>query len=160
MQITQNTVVQLHYDLSDDAGNAIESTRDGQPLLYLQGHGNMLAAFEESVAGHQAGDQFKVELSAEQAYGPAQEPVLQRVPVKHLQGSKRWRPGMIGVIQTDQGMRQVTVKKVGRFMADVDISHPLAGRNLCFEVEVLAVRQATQDEIDHRHAHGIGGHQH
>ncbi|ASP38372.1 peptidylprolyl isomerase [Bacterioplanes sanyensis] len=160
MQIAPNTVVQLHYDLTDDQGEKIESTRSGEPLLYLQGHGNMLAAFEAQMEGHEAGQRFRIELSAEQAYGPATEAIMQRVPVKHLQGAKRWRPGMVGVIHTDQGVRQVTVKKVGRFMVDVDISHPLAGRNLCFDVEVLAVRAATQDEIAHRHAHGIGGHQH
>jgi FKBP-type peptidyl-prolyl cis-trans isomerase SlyD len=160
MHIAQDTVVQLHYDLSDDQGESIESTRSGEPLLYLQGHGNMLPAFEQAMQGHEAGEQFRIELSAEQAYGPASEPVMQRVPVKHLQGAKRWRPGMVGVIHTDQGMRQVTVKKVGKFMADVDISHPLAGRNLCFDVEVIAVRPASAEEIAHRHAHGVGGHQH
>ena len=67
---------------------------------------------------------------------------------------------MIGFVQTEQGERQVTVVKVGRFMVDVDTNHPLAGKTLNFDVEIVSVRAATQDEISHRHAHGDGGHHH
>jgi len=67
---------------------------------------------------------------------------------------------MVASVHTDQGERQVTIVKVGRFMADVDTNHPFAGKTLHFDVEILDVRAATADELDHGHAHGIGGHQH
>ncbi|MEK9766370.1 MAG: peptidylprolyl isomerase, partial [Thalassolituus sp.] len=81
-------------------------------------------------------------------------------PVKHLQGAKVWKKGMVASVHTEQGMRQVTIVKVGRFMADVDTNHPFAGKTLQFEVDVVAVREATAEELDHGHAHGVGGHQH
>jgi FKBP-type peptidyl-prolyl cis-trans isomerase SlyD len=110
--------------------------------------------------GKVAGDIFSVTVPPEEAYGMRQEGAAQRVPIKHLQGARKWRPGMIAHVQTDQGMKQVQVVKVGRFMADVDTNHPLAGKTLTFDIEVVDVREATAEEIAHGHAHGVGGHHH
>ena len=71
-------------------------------------------------------------------------------------GKKAW----FAVVNTEQGQRQVTITKMGRFMVTVDTNHPLAGRTLTFDIEIADVREATQEEIDHGHAHGVGGHQH
>tara|TARA_B100000287_G_scaffold228514_1_gene215425 strand:+ start:93 stop:578 length:486 start_codon:yes stop_codon:yes gene_type:complete len=160
MKISKDTVVQMHYTLSDSDGQQIESTRDGDAVAYLQGHGNMIPGFEKAVDGHEAGESFSFELAPEDAYGPAREPQIARVPVKHLQGSKKWRKGMVAWVQTEHGTRQVTVEKVGKFMADVDTNHPLAGKTLKFDVEIVAVRVAMPEEISHGHAHGPGGHHH
>lgn len=164
MQIETNSVVQLHYSLSevhaDDTETPIESTKGGDPIAYLQGHQNMIAGFEQAVEGKQAGDLLDITLTPEQAYGPRLEEAIQRIPVKHLQGAKKWKKGMTAWVNIEEGQRQVTVTKVGRFMAEVDTNHPLAGKSLKFEVEILAVRPATQEELDHGHAHGVGGHQH
>ena len=80
--------------------------------------------------------------------------------VKHLQGAKVWKPGMIATVNTEQGERQLTVVKAGRFMVTVDLNHPLSGKTLTFDIKVEDVREATQEEIEHGHAHGVGGHQH
>jgi len=160
MKISNNTVVILHYTLSDSEGKEIESTLDGDPVAYLHGHSNMIKGFEQAVEGHESGESFSFTLSPEQAYGERREGQTARVPVKHLQGSNKWSKGMPAWVQTEQGMRQVTIEKVGRFMADVDTNHPLAGKTLTFDVTIDEVREATAEEVQHGHAHGPGGHHH
>ena len=80
--------------------------------------------------------------------------------MKHLQGAKKWKKGMVGVVQTEQGRKQVTVVKAGKFMVTVDSNHPFAGKALTFEVNIVDIRDATAEEINHGHAHGVGGHHH
>jgi FKBP-type peptidyl-prolyl cis-trans isomerase SlyD len=159
MNIEKNTVVQLHYRLSE-GNDLIESSHDHQPLLYLHGHNGMLPAVETALTGKQAGDKLELVLTPEQAYGERRADAIQSIQVKHLRGAKKWAPGMVAVVDTEQGPRQVTVVKVGMFKADIDINHPLAGKTLTFNLEVLDVREATAEEVEHGHAHGVGGHQH
>ena len=159
MQIAKDAVVQFHYTLSD-ANGEVETSRDHEPVLYLHGQAGLLDGLIEAMEGRSAGDTFSVELPVDKAYGPIQPNATHKVQVKHLQGAKKWKPGMLAVIQTEQGPRQVTVVKVGLSQAVVDGNHPLAGRDLKFDVEILDVRAATADELAHGHAHGAGGHQH
>lgn len=160
MQITKNTVVQFIYRLKDDAGNELESTEVGHPVAYLHGHNNMLEGLEKELEGKKAEDKFSVTLAPADAYGERQENSEQRVSVKHLQGAKKWKPGMIALVNTEQGERQVTIVKAGKFMVTVDTNHPFAGKTLTFDIDVLDVREATADEQAHGHAHGVGGHHH
>ncbi|RFA27345.1 peptidylprolyl isomerase [Alkalilimnicola ehrlichii] len=160
MEIAKDCVVQFHYSLKNSNGVELETSHGGSPMAYLHGHNNVIPGLEEAMAGRNAGDTFSVTVPPEKGYGEFREGMLQRVPVKHLQGAKRWRPGMVAQVSTDKGPRAVRVVKVGRFMAEVDFNHPLAGQELTFDVEVVAVRAARSDEIAHGHAHGEGGHQH
>ncbi len=160
MKVTQDTVVQFNYVLKDAQGSILEQTDTDQPIAYLQGHNNMLAGVEEALAEHAAGDSVTVTLTPEQAYGEVLADAEMKIPVKHLQGAKKWKAGMIATVKTEQGQRQVTVVKIGRFMATVDSNHPFAGKTLTFEMQVVDVRQATTSELTHKHAHGAGGHQH
>lgn len=159
MNISKDTVVTLHYSLFDEAGELIEKTEDS-PIAYLHGHNAMIAGFEQAIDGKAAGEKVTINLSADQAYGQRDEQAVARVPVKHLQGAKKWRKGMVAVVNTDHGQRQVVVLKVGKFMADVDTNHPLAGKNIRFEVDIQDVRAATAEEISHGHVHGEHGVQH
>lgn len=163
MQISDNSVVQFHYTLSDLTNGTpieLESSNGNQPLLYLHGHQQMLPALEQALSGKVVGDKLDITLTPEQAYGERNEGAIQSVQVKHLIGAKKWQPGMTAVIQTEQGQRQVTIVKMGMFKADVDTNHPLAGKTLQFAVEILSVRAATDEELAHGHAHGEGGHNH
>lgn len=160
MKISKDTVVQFNYVLKDVDGNILEQTDTDQPIAYLQGHNNMLAGVENALANHVKGDSVSVTLTPDQAYGEVLDNAEMKVPVKHLQGAKKWKPGMIAAVNTENGQRQVTIVKVGRFMATVDSNHPFAGKTLCFEMEVVDVREATNSELAHKHAHGAGGHQH
>ena len=159
MQIAKDAVVQFHYPLSD-ANGVIETYRDHEPVLYLHGQPGLLDGLVDAMEGRSAGDTFTVELPVDKAYGPVQPDATHKVQVKHLQGAKKWKPGMLAVIQTEQGARQVRIIKVGLSQAVVDGNHPLAGRDLSFEVDILDVRPATAEERAHGHAHGVGGHQH
>jgi len=157
--IEKNTVVQFSYELTDQDGTLLETSK-GEAIAYLHGQNNMLAGVEAALEGKVVGDEVKATLTPDQSYGERQENAIQRVPVKHLQGAKKWLPGMIGQINTDNGARQVTVVKAGKFMITVDTNHPFAGKTLNFDMKVVGVRPATEEEIAHKHAHGAGGHQH
>ena len=157
--ITRNSVVELHYRLNLAGGDLIEETPAAEPILYLHGRDQMIPGFESRLEGKQAGDELEFTLTAEEAYGPIEENAQARIPVKHLQGSKRWKPGMLAMVQTEQGPRQVRILKVGKFMVDIDTNHPLAGKDLTFAVKVVSVRAATEEELAHGHVHA-GGHCH
>lgn len=160
MNIAKDCVVAFHYRLSEAGGTEIETSRDGEPTLYLHGHRNTLPALEEAFEGRAAGDTFSVTLAPEQAYGFRRDGNTQRIPIKHLIGKVKPKPGMVVSVSTEQGVRQVTVVKVGKFNVDVDTNHPLADKTLTFDIEITDVRAASAEEISHGHAHGAGGHQH
>ena len=160
MSISKDKVVQFYYTLKDEAGQVLESNVGAEPVAYLHGHNNMMPGVEKSLEGRAAGEEFSVTLPPEETYGLRRDDSEQRVPVKHLMGAKRWKPGMMAVVQTEQGQRQVTVLKVGKFMVTVDTNHPMAGKTLTFDLVVADVRDASAEEIAHGHAHGIGGHHH
>ena len=160
MQIADGTVASFHYTLRGEDGAELESSRGGDPVAYLHGHGNILPALEERLAGHAPGDTLAVTLAPEQAYGPRRADSVQRVPLKHIHARGRLQPGMVVAVQTEHGARQVTVLKVGKFNGDVDSNPPLAGRTLGCDIEVREVRAASDEEMAHGHAHGAGGHHH
>ena len=105
------------------------------------------------------GDSFEVTVESEQAYGPRREGFTQRVPKKHFREA-RLRPGQEVMLNTSMGPRPVTVLKVGATVVDVDLNHPMAGKALQFQVEIVDVREAEPVEIEHGHVHGEGGAQH
>jgi FKBP-type peptidyl-prolyl cis-trans isomerase SlyD len=160
MDIQRHTVVSFHYTLRDDSGEELETSRDGEPSVYLHGANNILPGLEKSLTGRTQGDVFSVSLDAADAYGVRDPQRQQRVPVKHLVHKGRLRPGMLVQINTADGRVPATVLKVGKFSADLDTNHPLAGRDLVFDIEIVGVRAASEEEIAHRHVHGPGGHQH
>ena len=160
MQIAKNSVVSFHYRLFED-DQLLESTADRPDgVLYLHGHGSILAALEAEMEGRQSGDAFDITLPPEKAYGMRRQDSVERVPRKYVLTRRQPKPGDVVQVNTDHGPREVVVLKVGRFNIDVDTNHPLAGRTLRFEVEVGDVREATEEELAHGHAHGPGGHHH
>ena len=160
MNIDKDSVVRFHYTLKDDSGEVLDSADESSPMTYLHGHGSLMPELENALAGKTTGDQVEVKLSAAEAFGEREENAEQRVPLKHLGGARAWKPGMTAVVHTQQGQRQVTVLKVGHTMATVDTNHPLAGKALNFNVEIVEVRPASEEELSHGHAHGPGGHHH
>lgn len=160
MAITQNSVVTFHYTLSDAQGETLESTRERDPMLYLHGAGNIIPGLEKAMDGREVGDTFQVTVPPEEAYGPRVPGKVQRVAAKHFPQPRKLRPGQRVQLNTRRGPMQAVVLKVGRFNIDIDANHPLAGRTLTFDVEIVDVRDATAEEIAHRHAHGPGGAHH
>lgn len=160
LTVADKHVVQFHYTLTDTEGKELENSHGHDPIAYLHGSKGILPALAKELTGKSTGDKINVTLESKEAYGERKEDAEQRVPVKHLQGAKKWKKGMMAVVQTEQGQRQVMITKIGKFMATIDTNHPLAGKTLTFDVEVISIRPATDEEIAHGHAHGVGGHQH
>ena len=160
MNIGPETVAVFHYTLRNDEGEELETSRGGDPTAYLHGADNIISGLETAMEGRSAGDTFSVSVDPEQAYGQPNPEKRQRVPVKHLVYKGKLRPGMVVQLNTSEGRMPVTVTKAGRHSADIDTNHPLAGKTLTFDIEVVDVRAATAEEISHRHAHGPGGHHH
>lgn len=160
MQVAKDTVVSFHYTLTDADGNRIDSSRESEPLAILHGHGALIAGVEKALEGKAAGEQFVVSVPPEEGYGLRDEGRTQRVPKKYFKDGDRLKPGMVTVLQSQQGMHQVTVIKVGATVIDIDANHPLAGKTLSFDIEITAVREASPEELAHGHVHGPGGHHH
>jgi FKBP-type peptidyl-prolyl cis-trans isomerase SlyD len=160
MMVEKDKVVTFHYTLKNAAGEQMETSREKDPMSYLHGANNIIRGLENAMEGHAAGDQFSVTIKPEEAYGVRNEKNVQRVPLKRLKGIGKISVGQVLNLQTNKGQVQVTVLKVGRFNIDVDGNHPLAGIELTFDVEIMDIREASEEEIKHRHVHGPGGHQH
>jgi FKBP-type peptidyl-prolyl cis-trans isomerase SlyD len=160
MQISENSVVSFHYTLTDKDGLTIDSSLGGTPLTYLHGVGQIVPGLEFALLGKTAGESFDVEVSAEEGYGERHDFMVQQVPREAFQGVDVIETGMQFQAQTPQGGMTVTVTAVDDTTVTVDGNHPLAGQTLFFAVEVVSVRDATEEEKAHGHVHGEGGHHH
>lgn len=156
MQITKNTVAAIHYTLRDNEGNVIDTSSGRDPLHYLHGAGNLIAGMEEGLEGKSKGDKFQLKIEPAKGYGEKDPAMIQQVP-RSAFGDQDVRPGM--KFSTNHG-NVVTVTHVGLENVTVDANHELAGVELNFDVEVMEVRNATNEEISHGHVHGPGGHHH
>ncbi|WP_045767810.1 FKBP-type peptidyl-prolyl cis-trans isomerase [Xanthomonas albilineans] len=152
MKIEKDRVVRFHYTVSEVGQAPIESSRDRDPLVILVGHGNIIPGLESAMLDKVAGDSFAVDVAAKDAYGDRREGLTQRVPKKHF-GATKLQPGSQVILQTNFGPRAVTVQKVGMSVVDVDLNHPMAGKDLHFDVEILEVREASAQELEHGHVH-------
>ena len=159
MKIEKDRVVRFHYSVAEAGGEPVETSRGRDPLAILFGHGNIIPGLEKAMDGREAGETFKADVTAADAYGERRDGMTQRVPKKHF-GDQKLAPGMQVVLNTSFGPRAVTIEKIGMSVVDVDLNHPMAGKDLHFDVEIVDVREAGKEEIEHGHVHGDGGHAH
>ncbi len=160
MQIKKNTVASLNYVLKDDEDNVLDQSDSGD-FAYLVGTGQIIPGLEKAVEGKQTGDQLNVSIMAVDAYGERVLEKIQRVPQKMFPEDIEIKPGMQFEAQSpDGGVSIATVDSIDGDVVVVDHNHPLAGKNLHFKVEVVDVREATTEELEHGHVHGPGGHHH
>ena len=160
MIVADDSVVSFHYTLRDDTGSVNETSEGGSPVVYLHGRNNIVPGLERELTGKKSGDKFTATVTPEEGYGLRNESAVQRVPLKHLATRGPIVAGQMVVVNTRDGGRQARVVKVGHFNVDLDLNHPLAGRTLEFDIEIVDVRAATEDELAHGHAHGPDGHGH
>lgn len=156
----QNSVVLMDYTVKDDEGNLIDTSAGQDPLAFILGMGNIIPGLERAFIGKKKGDSFKVRVKPEEGYGERDEALVEIVPRTQFSGIKDLRPGMQLQAQTDDEVMVVTVVKLTDKEVTVDANHPLAGKTLNFDVAVVDVRSATQEELAHGHVHGVGGHHH
>lgn len=151
MAIQQNTVVSIHYTLTDDDGVQIDSSQGGEPLVYLQGASNIIPGLENALAGKAVGDALKVSIAPADAYGEYQDEMVQSVPREMFGEGQELEAGMRFQAQTDGGPVSVVITDVSEDSVSVDANHPLAGKTLHFDVEVTELRDATEAEIEAGH---------
>lgn len=156
MQIAPDTVVAIHFSLSDQDGNPLESSRRDQPLTYLHGHGMLVPGLEKALLGRQSGDSFSVVLEPAEAYGEVDPSLRQSMPRSAFPVDASIEPGQHFHARTSQGISEVIVISVDTERVVIDGNHELAGKTLAFAIEVLTVRPATPDEIAHGHPHHSG----
>lgn len=160
MQIAEKTVVSIHYTLTNSTGETLDSSFGQDPLVYLHGAQNIIVGLEDALKGKTVGDALQVTVEPEQGYGETREELIQEVDRSAFEGVEDIDVGMQFMAQTPWGEQPVTVVKVEGEQITLDGNHPLAGETLNFDVEVVDIREASDEEMEHGHVHGEGGHQH
>ena len=143
--------------ICDDKGNEIDSSFGETPLSVIQGIGFVLEGLDDALVGHVAGDKFDVKIDADNAYGQHDEGHIQVMPKEMFAEIEKLEVGGHLHADTDQGEQSVVVTAITDDEVTIDGNHPLAGLNLEFKIEVLEVRDATEDELSHGHVHSEGG---
>lgn len=152
--IGDNSVVSMHYKLTDNDGNVIDSSEGMEPLTYLHGAGNIIPGLEKALVGKVEKDELTVKVQPAEGYGEILQELVETVPKVAFQGVETIEPGMSFEAQNPDGqMQRIVVKKVEGDMVTVDANHPLAGVELNFDVNIVSVREATEEEISHGHVH-------
>ncbi len=154
MQIADNCVVSIHYKLTDDDGQVIDSSEGQAPLAYLHGHQGIIPGLEKELTGKSAGDQMTVVVTPDEGYGEVNPDLIQQVPHEAFQGVEQIQPGMQFEVRGENGAGQVVVvREVSDAGVTIDGNHPLAGQQLNFDVTVDSVRAGTEEELQHGHVH-------
>ncbi|MDX8404765.1 MAG: peptidylprolyl isomerase [Mariprofundus sp.] len=156
MQIADKKVVSIHYTLTNDKGETIDSSRDADPLVYIHGAQNIIPGLESALVGKTAGDELAVTIEAADAYGEYNEEMTQVVPREMFDGVDEIEAGMEFQAETAQGVQVIRIAAVDGDQITIDGNHPLAGERLHFDVNVTEVRAASEDELSHGHVHGAG----
>ncbi len=156
MQIADKMAVAIHYTLTNNASEQLDSSIGSDPLIYLHGHGNIIPGLENALTGKVVNDKFSVTIPPADAYGERKDEMVQIVPQSMFDDAGKIELGMQFKADTNQGVNVVTVTKIEGDQITIDGNHPLSGESLTFDVEVLEVRPATEDELNHQHIHGEG----
>ncbi|GAB0110301.1 FKBP-type peptidyl-prolyl cis-trans isomerase [Pseudoalteromonas distincta] len=156
MIVAANKVVKMHYSVMDNDGNSIDNSFDGEPLHFIIGTGYLISGLENALLGKEPGDTLSVKVEPEDGYGERHDNLMQAVPKSMFEGMEI-EVGMQFRASTDDGDQSVMIIDIQDEEVIVDGNNPLAGITLNFDVEILEVRDATEDELAHGHVHGEGG---
>ncbi len=160
MKIGKNAAVSIDYILTDGEGELIDRSEAGSPLVYLHGTGQILPALEQLLEGKSIGDKISPTLSPSEGYGIPSEDLVRHVPKSEFSEVSDLAVGMHFQVDSKNGPVVFEVMEITGDKVVLDGNHPLAGKELHFEIEVKAIREASKDEIAHGHVHGPGGHHH
>jgi FKBP-type peptidyl-prolyl cis-trans isomerase SlyD len=155
MNIEKNRVVSIDYKLVDDDGELIDSSEGGEPLVYLHGNGNIIPGLEKLLEGKKAGESLNCVIAPVDAYGERDDALVFTVGKDEFEGTEVG-VGMQFEAHGEEGAQIVTVVGIEGDKVKVDANHPLAGENLHFDVKIVEVREATEEELTHGHVHGQG----
>lgn len=161
MSIGINKVVTVNFTLKDQHGNILDSTDGDVPFSYLTGHQNILPKLESEIDSMLIGSKRTVTIPAADAYGEYNEDIVQVIGKEEFPQDFLLEVGMQYIASAPDGTKMpFTITEVGDEEVTIDFNHPLAGKDLTFDIELLNVRDATAEEISHGHVHGVGGHHH
>ncbi len=154
LPIGDNIVATIHYKLTDNAGEVLDTSEGAEPLSYLHGAGNLIPGLEQALAGKTTGASLEVQVAPSEAYGEVQPELIETVPRTAFEGVESIEPGMAFEARSADGQaRRIVVTGVEEDEVTVDGNHPLAGVELNFDVTVVDVREASEEEINHGHVH-------
>lgn len=157
MALKENQVVTINFTLKDEKGNIIETTTKEQPFAFISGNQQILPELENNVSGMLIGAKKTIVLEPENAYGLYKDTSIQTVNRTEFPEGTKLEVGMGFIADTPDGRQMpFVIKNVEDENITIDFNHPLAGRTLTFEVELLDMREATPEEIAHGHVHGPG----
>jgi FKBP-type peptidyl-prolyl cis-trans isomerase SlyD len=156
MNIANNTVATIHFTVCSSDGTQIDSSRNSEPMVFLHGSHLLIQGLEDELEGKTVGDKFVIDITPNLAYGERHEELVQAVP-KSMFEDMDINPGMTFRATTDDGEQSVMILDINDEEVIVDGNHPLSGLTLNFDVEVLYVREATEEEIAHGHHHSDDG---
>jgi FKBP-type peptidyl-prolyl cis-trans isomerase SlyD len=160
MKVAKDSVVSIHYTLTNDQGTQLDSSQGKDPLAFLQGYQNIIPGLEKEIEGKAKGDKFKTSIAPADAYGEKSAELVQTLPRENFPNPEALQVGMQFSTSTENGEMVFQVTNIQDNQITVDANHPLAGTTLNFEIEIMDVRKATDEELAHGHVHGPGGHHH
>lgn len=160
MKISDGKAVKIDYTLRNDAGEVLDSSKGREPLAYLHGAGNIVPGLEIALTGKAVGDTLSVAVPPAQGYGERDEALVMSAEPSQFPDPRQAQVGARFRIQTDKGIYLATVTDVTEDAVMMDLNHPLAGETLHFDVEVMDVKDASEEEVAHGHVHAGHGHDH
>ncbi len=159
--VADGLVVSIHYTLKAPDGTLLDSSEGSDPLLYLHGAENIVPGLEKQLTGKAVGDKVVAVVPAAEGYGERTGPEPQKVPRTELPADADLIPGMQIIAESGDGQAfPLWIVEADDEHFTVDHNHPLAGVTLHFDVEIAAIRAATDEEKAHGHPHGPDGHDH
>jgi len=159
-KIAADTVVGIHYTLTNDAGEVLDTSSGADPMFYLHGHDNIVPGLERKLSGQPIGAKMKVTVQPADGYGERDARGEQKVPREAFPPNVELEPGMQLALRDPSGeIVPLWVSKIENDVVHVDLNHPLAGEVLHFDVEIVSIRAATSEELQHGHPHGADGHE-
>lgn len=160
MTIEDKRVVTMHYKLTDDSGQLLDESQDN-PLLYIHGTNSLIPGLEKQLEGKTIGDKITTSVPPEEGYGPVMPQLIQNLPKDTFQGVENIEVGMEFEASNENDEKMIVrVEAIDGEEITINGNHPLAGKTLNFDVDIVDVREASEEELGHGHVHGEGGHQH
>lgn len=160
MNIAKGKVASIDYTLTNGKGEVLDSSSGQEPLAYIHGQGGLIPGLEKELEGKVKGDKLIAIIPPELAYGIHNKELVKEFPAKNFPDPDDIKIGAQFELQQDDHIQIATVTDVGNDVVTVDMNHPLADETLHFDVEVMDVREASKEELEHGHVHGAGGHHH
>jgi len=155
--IATHKAVEIHYTLTNGAGEEVDSSRKEEPLPYIHGTEALVPGLEKELEGKAVGDKIVVSVAPAEGYGELNPELTETVPRKLFQFDGDIEIGMRFEAEAEHGVELVTVVGLDEENITIDANHPLAGETLNFDVEVMTIRDATSEELEHGHVHSAGG---